>query len=158
MKHRARVSTFGRATNARNALLRSLVNSLVEHGRITTTVAKAKELRRHAEKAITLGKKNTLHAKRLLLSRYPNLKTVEKIVTQIAPHFKDRNGGYTRIMKLGTRLGDRAEMAVIELLDWTNFSSKEVVPAKAAKKTKAASAKKAAKSEAAPAKKAKAKA
>jgi large subunit ribosomal protein L17 len=143
MKHRAKVSTFGRATNARNALLRSLVHSLVEHGRITTTVAKAKELRRHVEKAVTLGKKNTLHAKRLLMSRYPNLKTVEKIITQWGPHFQNRNGGYTRIMKLGTRLGDRAEMAIIEFLDYANFAdTKPEAGKKGAAKKSAGSAKK----------------
>ncbi len=147
MKHRARVSTFGRATNARNALLRGLVNSLVEHGRITTTVAKAKELRSHAEKAVTLGKKNTLHAKRILLSRYPNVATVEKILSTWSPHFKDRNGGYTRIVKLGTRLGDRAEMAVIEFSDFSKFTDNEKALAKSTKK-------KASNADAAPAKKA----
>ena len=138
MKHRARVSTFGRGTNARNALLRGLVSSLVEHGRITTTVAKAKELRRHVEKAITLGKDNTLHAKRLLMSRYPNVATVEKIFSTWSPHFKDRNGGYTRIMKVGTRLGDRAEMAIIEFLDFVKFADTKTADAKGSTKKAAA--------------------
>jgi large subunit ribosomal protein L17 len=121
MKHRAQVSFFGRRPAARLALMRGLVSSLVEHGKIQTTVAKAKELRRHVERAVTLGKKNTLHARRLLMSRYPNVKTVEKILSQWSPHFATRNGGYTRIMKLGARIGDSAEMAVIEFLDHAKF-------------------------------------
>jgi len=139
MKHRGQVSHFGRGTNARNALLKTMVTSLVEHGRITTTLAKAKELRRHAEKAITIGKKNTLQTKRLLLSRYPNLKTVEKILKQWSPHFAKRNGGYTRISKLGARIGDCAEMAVIEFLDYAKFLSAK--PEKKVTKKKADSSK-----------------
>ena len=138
MKHRAQVSTFGRRPNARRALLRGLVTSLVEHGRITTTVAKAKELRRHVERAVTLGKKNTLHAKRLLLSRYPNLETVEKLIESWSPHFSSRNGGYTRIMKLGPRMGDKAEMAIIEFLDYAKVVVTGEPVAKGKKKAKRA--------------------
>ena len=118
MRHRARVSTFGRKTGPRKALLRGLVTSLVEHGRIKTTLAKAKELRIHAEKAITVGKKEGLHARRLLLARYPNEKTVSTIMDDLAPRFKTRAGGYTRILKLGARPGDNAEMAFIEFVDY----------------------------------------
>ena len=118
MRHRAKVSTFGRKSGPRKALLRGLVNSLVEHGRIKTTLAKAKELRRHVERAVTLGKKGTLHAQRVLLSRYPNQETVSTLVTDISPRFKERPGGYTRILKLGSRPGDRAEMAYIEWVDF----------------------------------------
>lgn len=118
MRHRARVSTFGRKTGPRKALLRGLVTSLVEHGRIKTTLAKAKELRRHAEKAVTLGKEQTLHAQRLLMARYPNEKTVSTIMKELAPRFKERAGGYTRILKLGARPGDNAEMAFIEWVDY----------------------------------------
>lgn len=118
MRHNARVKHFGRKTGPRKALFRGLVNSLVENGRIKTTLAKAKELRRHVEKAITVGKKQTLHARRLLLSRYPNEKVVSMIMSDIAPRFQDREGGYTRILKLGMRPGDRAEMAYIQFVDF----------------------------------------
>ena len=135
MRHRARVSTFGRKTGPRTALIRGLVTSMVEHGRIKTTLAKAKELRRHVEKAVTTGKDQTLHARRLLMARYPNEACVSKIMTDLAPRFKDRAGGYTRILKLGVRPGDSAEMAYIEFVDYAPVVPTEV-EAKAAAKTK----------------------
>jgi large subunit ribosomal protein L17 len=118
MRHRRRVKHFSRKSGPRKALLRGLVVSLVEHERITTTVEKAKELRRHVEKAITLGKNDDLATRRLLLSRIPNEETVNSIVTDLAPRFKDRPGGYTRIIKIGRRPGDTAEMAFIEFVDY----------------------------------------
>lgn len=151
MRHQKQVARFGRQPNARRALIRSLVYSLVEHGRIQTTVAKCKELRRHVEKAITTGKQGTLHSRRLLMSRFPNESAVESICDKWAPHFKSRPGGYTRIMKIGRRGGDAAEMALIELLDYPSVVVK-VTEAKPAKK--AASAAKATKSAKAPKKKA----
>ena len=90
----------------------------MEHERIKTTLVKAKELRRHAEKAITLGKKEPLHAFRLLYSHYPQKQTVKKIIKELSPRFKDRPGGYTRIVKLGARDGDGAEMAFLEFVDY----------------------------------------
>lgn len=126
MRHRARTSTFGLESGPRKALIRGLVSSLVEHGRIKTTLAKAKELRRHVEKAVTTGKGQSLHAHRLLLSRYPNKDTVQTIMTDLAPRFKDRPGGYTRILKLGQRPGDAAEMAYIEFVDYAPKAVKEV--------------------------------
>lgn len=138
MRHRARVSTFGRKSGPRKALLRGLVTSLVEHGRIKTTLAKAKELRRHVERAVTLGKKQSLHSQRLLLARYPNEKTVSTIMKDLAPRFKDRNGGYTRILKLGARPGDNAEMAYIQFVDYTAPEKTEVTVKEAAKAKKAA--------------------
>jgi large subunit ribosomal protein L17 len=149
MRHNARVKHFGRKTGPRKALWRGLVNSLVEHGRIKTTLAKAKELRRHVEKAITVGKKQTLHARRLLLARYPNEEAVSKIMTDIAPRFQDREGGYTRILKLGMRPGDSAEMAYIQFVD---FSASERAEALANVDEKAVSAKKRTASKAADAK------
>lgn len=121
--HRRRVKHFARTSGPRKALLRGLVNSLVEHGRISTTVDKAKELRRHVEKAVTLGKKGTLSSRRLLLSRYPNEEVVTKIVGDLSVRFKDRPGGYTRIIKTGRRPGDTAEMAFIEFVDF-DFEAK----------------------------------
>ena len=118
MRHRTTTHSFGRRSGPRKALLRGLVYSLVEHGRIKTTVAKAKELRRHVEKAITLGKKGSVHARRLLLARFPNPGAVSTIVDDLSPRFMDRMGGYTRIIKTGARPGDRAEMAFIEFVDY----------------------------------------
>jgi large subunit ribosomal protein L17 len=142
MRHNARVKHFGRKSGPRKALFRGLVNSIVENGRIKTTLAKAKELRRHVEKAITVGKKQTLHARRLLLSRYPNEKVVSMIMSDIAPRFQDREGGYTQILKLGQRPGDRAEMAYIQFVDFkaTEKAAKEV-DKKAEAKTKRVAAK-----------------
>lgn len=137
MRHRAKVSHFGRKSGPRKALIRGLVTSLVEHGRIKTTLAKAKELRRHVEKAVTMGKKQTLHSQRLLLSRYPNEKTVATIMKDLAPRFQDRPGGYTRILKLGNRPGDNAEMAYIEFVDYAPKVSVEVESKEAAKAKKA---------------------
>lgn len=118
MRHNARVKHFGRKSGPRKALFRGLVNSLVENGRIRTTLAKAKELRRHVEKAITVGKKQSLGARRLLLARYPNEKVVSMIMADLAPRFKDRAGGYTKILKVGRRPGDQAEMAYIQFVDF----------------------------------------
>ncbi len=117
MRHKRHISHFGRKSGPRKALIRGLVSSLVEHGRIRTTVVKAKELRRHVERAVTLGKKGTLHARRVLLSRYPNESTVTSIINDLAPRFRERPGGYTRIIKVGHRPGDCAEMAMIEFVD-----------------------------------------
>src|SRR5688572_24474021 len=97
-RHRRKTKYFSRATNPRKALIRGLVTSLVEHGRIKTTVAKAKELRRHVERAITLGKDGSLNARRVLLSRYPNKATVETILSDLSVRFKERAGGYTRVL------------------------------------------------------------
>ncbi|HWU42790.1 MAG TPA: 50S ribosomal protein L17, partial [Bdellovibrio sp.] len=117
----------------RKALLRGLVNSLVEHGRITTTVDRAKEVRRHVEKAITLGKKGDLATTRLLLSRYPNQEVVSTIVKDLAPRFKTRPGGYTRIIKIGRRPGDTAEMAFLEFVDYDFEAKSQATEAKTEK-------------------------
>jgi len=118
MRHHVVKHSFGRKTGPRIALIRGLVNSLVEHGRIKTTVVKAKELRRHVERAITIGKQGTVHARRLLLSRYPNPQTVSGLVDDLGKRFAKRPGGYTRIVKLGPRPGDNADMAYIEFVDY----------------------------------------
>ena len=118
MRHRAQVKHFSRSPNARKALIRGLVTSLVEHERIKTTLPKAKELRRHVERAITAGRKGDLATTRTLLAKYPNRETVSKIVKDLSVRFKDRPGGYTRILKLGNRPGDGAEMAFIEFVDY----------------------------------------
>lgn len=132
MRHRRSTQYFSRKSGPRKALLRGLVVSLVEHERICTTLAKAKELRRHVEKAVTRGKGGSLHDYRLLMSDYPSEQTVSKLMKDISPRFKERNGGYTRIIKLGTRPGDRAEMAFIEFVD---YDFEKAAEKKAAQKT-----------------------
>lgn len=107
---------LGRASDHRDAMLRNLVTSLLEHGKIETTVEKAKETRCMAEKMITLGKTNTLHSRRQALAYITKEDVVTKVFAEIAPKYADRNGGYTRILKLGPRRGDSAEMAIIELV------------------------------------------
>ena len=107
---------LGRATDHRIATLRNLVTSLLENGRIETTLPKAKEVRCMAEKMITLGKTNTLHTRRQALAYITKEDVVTKVFTEIAPKYSDRNGGYTRIIKMGPRRGDAAEMAITELV------------------------------------------
>lgn len=140
MRHRAQVKHFSRSPNARKALIRGLVTSLVEHERIKTTLPKAKELRRHVERAITAGRKGDLAATRNLLAKYPNKDTVHKIVSDLSVRFKERPGGYTRILKLGNRPGDGAPMAFIEFVDYdpakTDVDQKFQVATKDAKKKK----------------------
>src|SRR5476651_1957861 len=117
MRHSARTQSFSRPHNQRVWLLRNLVVSLVEHERISTTLAKAKQLRRWAEKAVTLGKRGTLADRRILLARIPNVDMVAKVFNELAPRFKDRAGGYTRIYRTSPRPGDSANMCLIEWVD-----------------------------------------
>lgn len=107
---------LGRATAHRIAMLRALVTFLLENGKIETTLSRAKEVRAMAEKMITLAKVDTLHNKRMAFAFITKKEVVRKLFNEIAPKYKDRNGGYTRITKLGPRRGDAAEMAVIELI------------------------------------------
>ena len=117
MRHRLAGRQFGRNSSHRKALFRNLVTSLLEHGHIETTEAKAKELRGIADKMITLGKKGDLSAKRMALSYIMSRDVVAKLFDEIAPRCADRHGGYTRVMKTRVRLGDSAPMAIIELVD-----------------------------------------
>ncbi len=107
---------LGRPTDQRIAMLRSMTTSFLELGRIETTVTRAKEVQKLAEKMITLGKKNTLHTRRQALSFITKEDVVTKVFAEIAPKYAERNGGYTRIMKTGPRRGDSAEMAILELV------------------------------------------
>jgi len=118
MRHKVDGRLFGRPANQRKALLRGLVTSLLEHERIETTVAKAKEVRKIAEKVITLGIKGDLAAKRLALSYVPNRTVVAKLFKEIAPRFSGRNGGYLRIIHSRQRVNDSAPLAVIEFIDY----------------------------------------
>jgi large subunit ribosomal protein L17 len=117
MRHHNSVRKFGRKSNARNALIKGLALSLIKHGRIETTEAKAKELRPFVEKLITTARPNTMTAKRLITSRLMNRKPeVKKLFTDIMPTYADRKGGYTRIIKLPARQGDGSKMAIIEFV------------------------------------------
>jgi len=107
---------FNMPTDQRIAMLRTLTTQLLEHGRIETTVTRAKEVRSTAEKMITLGKTNTLHTRRQALSYITKEDVVKKLFDEIAPKYAERQGGYTRIMRVGPRRGDAAEMALIELV------------------------------------------
>ena len=115
--HRVSGRNLSRKKDQRRALLRGLTSELVQHERITTTLAKAKETRIVAEKLITHGKKGTLHHRRLALSQVPNKKVVKKVFDDLSQRYATRPGGYTRITKLGPRQGDGAQMAVIELVE-----------------------------------------
>ena len=108
---------LGLPSDQRRALLRNQVTSLLENGKMTTTVTRAKETRSMAEKMITLGKKGTLAARRQALAYITKEDVVTKLFSEIAPKYAERNGGYTRIYKLGERRGDGAQMAVLELVD-----------------------------------------
>jgi large subunit ribosomal protein L17 len=118
MRHKVDGRLFGRPANQRKALLRGLVASLLEHERIETTVAKAKEVRKIAEKVITLGIKGDLAAKRLALSYVPNRTVVARLFKEIAPRFSGRNGGYLRIIHSRLRVNDSAPLAVLEFIDY----------------------------------------
>ena len=117
MKHRIAGRTFGRRSGPRKALLRGLISNLIQSERITTTVAKAKELRMHVEPLITLAKRGDLHARRQVAAQVYTKENVQKLFDDLAVRFKDRKGGYTRIFKANQRLGDGAPMAMIEFLD-----------------------------------------
>jgi large subunit ribosomal protein L17 len=117
MRHLKQGRKLGRTTAHRKALLRNLATALLEHERIVTTEPKAKELRRVADKLVTLGKRGDLHARRQALQVVHSNAVVRKLFNDIAPRFAERNGGYTRVLRLGYRPGDAAAMAVIELVD-----------------------------------------
>ncbi len=117
MRHRNLKGKLGRSPSHRKAMLRNMTASLLTHERIRTTIAKAKEVRKMTDKVITLGKKESLHARRQVLELIPDKKVVSKIFDILASRYSERPGGYTRIYKLGHRRGDAAEMAVIELVD-----------------------------------------
>lgn len=118
MRHRSKRHSFHRRPGPRVALIRGLVYSLVENGRIKTTVARAKEVRRHVEKAVTLGKNGDLAARRLLLSRFPNDNVVSILCDDLKKRMAKRPGGYTRIVRIGARPGDQADVAFLEFVDY----------------------------------------
>ena len=117
MRHRVKGRKLGRSPSHRRAMFRNQLASLVREERIKTTLPRAKELRPIAEKVVTQGKRDTLHARRLVNRWLPERELVKKVFDEIAPRFQERPGGYTRIIKLGPRLGDGAEMAVLEFVE-----------------------------------------
>jgi large subunit ribosomal protein L17 len=133
MRHQVKKGMLGRNTAHRRALMRNMVTSFLERERVRTTIAKARSLRPVAEKMITLGKRGTLHARRQALAYMTKEEAVKKLFEDIGPRFKERPGGYTRIVKLDRRAGDGAEMAMIELVG-TEFKAKTKKKKKDAKK------------------------
>ena len=119
MRHQRAGKKLGRDSAHRKALYSNLAGALIEHGRVRTTVAKAKAVRPIAEEMITLGRRGDLHARRQALKFLRSQEVVHKLFSDVGPRFKDRPGGYSRIVKLGPRQGDSAEMAYLELVDFT---------------------------------------
>lgn len=117
MRHGKRTIKLGRKSEHRNAMLANLVSSLVLHGRVRTTLQKAKAACRLADRMITLGKKGTLHHRRLALAALHQKPVVAKLFKDLAPQFQGRSGGYTRIIKLGQRIGDSAKLALLEWVE-----------------------------------------
>ena len=117
MKHNLSQRKLNRTSSHRKALLMNLSNALLKHEQIKTTLPKAKELRPYVEKIITLGKKGDLHSKKKTISILQDKKNVQKVFDVFAIRYKDRLGGYTRIVKIGNRFGDNAPTAIIELVD-----------------------------------------
>ena len=116
MRHRAKGRQLSRTSSHRRAMLNNMATSLFEHGRVVTTEAKAKELRPFAERLITLARRGDLHARRLVSRKIQDRAALTKLFAEIGPRFAQRPGGYTRILKLGHRPGDGADVARIELL------------------------------------------
>ena len=125
MRHGKAGRRLGRTTSHRQAMMRNMVTSLLEHERIVTTAPKAKELRKLADQMITLAKKGDLHARRQALSVIRDKKVVAKLFSQLRDEYMDRNGGYTRIIQTGNRAGDAAPMAIIELVNYTEEADTE---------------------------------
>ncbi len=147
MRHNKAINHLGRKSGHRKALLANMATSLILHKRIQTTVAKAKALKMYVEPLITKSKEDTTNSRRVVFSYLKNKEAVTELFRTVAPKIADRPGGYTRVLKTGFRLGDGADMALIELVDF-NEAALAASPKKAAKKTTRRSSKKA---EAAPA-------
>ncbi len=136
MRHRVAHRKLSRTTEHRLSLLRNMAASLITHERIRTTVAKAKELRPFVEKLVTLGKRDSLHARRRALSILSSKTVVRRLFSDVSPRFSERPGGYTRILKLGPRRGDGAPMAFIEFVDYEFKGGAAPAPSAKAKSKK----------------------
>jgi large subunit ribosomal protein L17 len=153
MRHGDKINNLGRTASHRNALLVNLACQLFEHKKIVTTLAKAKALRPFVEPMITKSKENTTHQRRLVFSRLQDKAAVKELFDVISPKIASRPGGYTRVIKLGRRVGDNAELALIELVDYNEIYGKGIGEAetKGAKRTRRAGrSKKSAEAKAAP--------
>jgi large subunit ribosomal protein L17 len=117
MRHRKKVAKLGRKPDARKRMLRNLVTSLIIEERVRTSLTRAKAVRSAAEKIITKGRNDSVHARRLVAARVFGSKAVRKVFEELGPRYADRQGGYTRILKLGPRKGDAAEEVILELVD-----------------------------------------
>jgi large subunit ribosomal protein L17 len=122
MRHGNKVNKLGRTASHRRALMANLTISLIAHKRITTTLAKAKALRAYAEPIITKSKNDTTHSRRTVFAYLRDKESIQELFSTIAEKVANRPGGYTRILKLGTRMGDNAEMAMIELVDFNEYT------------------------------------
>lgn len=121
MRHGKKINHLGRKTAHRKSMLANMACSLIEHKRINTTVAKAKALKQFVEPMITKSKEDTTHNRRIVMARLRQKEVVAELFRDVAPKIGDRPGGYTRIIKLGNRLGDNADMAMIELVDYNEI-------------------------------------
>ena len=136
MRHGDKVNNLGRTASHRRALLANLANALIEHKRINTTLAKAKALRRYVEPLVTKAKDNTTHSRRVVFSYLQNKDAVKELFSTVAAKIGDRPGGYVRIIKLGFRRGDGAEVAMIEFVDFNETYNPNAGKVKQAKKTR----------------------
>jgi large subunit ribosomal protein L17 len=125
MRHRKAGRRLGRNSSHRKAMIRNMVTSLMEHERIVTTTPKAKEVRRYADKMMTLAKRGDLHARRQALAFMRDRDVVAKLFDSLKDQYMDRNGGYTRIIQTGNRVGDAAPMAILELVNYQESSVTE---------------------------------
>jgi len=130
MRHRIKGRKLGRSTSHRAATLRSLATALIKHKKITTTVAKAKQTRLFVEPLITKAKNGSVHSRRLIARHIHDKDVLKELFSEIIPKIGDRPGGYTRVIKLGNRVGDAAEMAIIELVDFSEISAQKPKKAK----------------------------
>jgi large subunit ribosomal protein L17 len=136
MRHGNKVNHLGRKSEHRKAMLSNMANSLIEHKRITTTVAKAKALRGYVEPLITKSKTDSTHSRRTVFSYLKNKEAVSALFRDVAPKVATRNGGYTRIIRLGFRLGDNAEMCMIELVDFNELMLANDAPKKTTRRSR----------------------
>ena len=141
MRHGKKFNHLGRKTAHRKAMLANMASSLIEHKRITTTLAKAKALRVYVEPIITKSKKDTTHSRRTVFAYLQNKEVVTTLFREVAEKVADRPGGYTRIVKLPNRLGDNAEMALIELVDFNEIYNKDTKVEKKTTRRRGASSK-----------------
>ena len=143
MRHGKTINHLGRTASHRQALLSNMASSLILHKRINTTVAKAKALRKYVEPLLTKSKTDSTHSRRMVFRHLQNKFAVTELFREVAGKIADRPGGYTRIIKTGNRLGDAAEMCMMELVDYNTLYTKEKAPAKKAKATRRRGGKKA---------------